>query len=78
MLLYYDYLLMLPLEVSEMWSQRLSGVKVLYFTNRYMFLLWTILQSLYVFLSDLTDDVRDMLWLHVFPIQFLTILYLQT
>ena len=36
----YDYLLTLPSEVSVMWSARFSIPKLLFFTNRYAYLLF--------------------------------------
>ena len=56
-LVFYDYLLTLPLEFSEIWHGRFTLAKFFYLLNRYASLLLEVAQLMYVFPGS-TDMVR--------------------
>lgn len=53
-LLYYDYILTFPAEVSHMWSQPISANALLFLLNRYVALLGNI-----VVLMGLSGRIRE-------------------
>ena len=58
-LLYYDYLLTLPLELKRIWGQPISLVSILYVVNRYSALVGYIPVLMFTFDPPFNDTVRQ-------------------
>ena len=59
-LVIYDHLLTLYLEISEIWPKKLSLVKCLFLMSRYSLLLLQIFATIYTFpYSKVNDEVSD-------------------
>ena len=56
-LVFYDYLLTLPLEIAQIWHGQWTGIKILFLLNRYPYLLSQLMGLLYIFLYT-SDAVR--------------------
>ncbi|TDL18628.1 hypothetical protein BD410DRAFT_728230, partial [Rickenella mellea] len=42
-LVFYDYALTFPAEVSEIWNSKFNGAQALFFLTRYSFMIFTVL-----------------------------------
>ena len=56
-LMFYDYIVTLPLEISHIWKSRSLVIKVLFFTNRYSSLFATFLSTFPLFYKPATNVV---------------------
>ncbi|TDL16065.1 hypothetical protein BD410DRAFT_808387 [Rickenella mellea] len=54
---FYDYALTLPMEISEIWNAKFSGAQVIFFMTRYSFIFTTILQYVSRFSANPTDSL---------------------
>ena len=57
----YDYFITFDLEVSEIWQKRMTGAKILFFLNRYLFLIAQFLTVLFTLIPRLDSSVSFLL-----------------
>ena len=53
----YDFLLTIPDEVRVMWTRPLTGAKILFFLNRYLFVTSNIIQVAFITAAHTNDRV---------------------
>ncbi|TDL16073.1 hypothetical protein BD410DRAFT_649015 [Rickenella mellea] len=56
-IVFYDYVLTLPAEISEIWRAKRSGAQVLFVMTRYSFIANIMLQYILSFNANPTDSV---------------------
>ena len=57
-LLWYDIVLTLPIEVERIWRRKITGATLVYFITRYAAYLERVFFMLVLFLTNVDDDVR--------------------
>ena len=62
MVLYYDWLLTLPLEIDRFWKRRLTGPTVLFILNRYYPIVTVIPELIAYFTDTFSPEVRILLY----------------
>ncbi|TDL16092.1 hypothetical protein BD410DRAFT_650191 [Rickenella mellea] len=58
-LVFYDYALTFPTEVSEVWNSKFSGAQVLFFATRYSYMLYVVMNGAFSFPQNPSETMSS-------------------